>query len=105
MPMRQMLEGGSFDPKAVATLVEVFETVTTELDLHDVADRERAAKIIIGLARGKPTLDGAELGDKVIRLMRMDGRCVGSAARRPTRPQARRSTASDQSSPDVRKAP
>jgi hypothetical protein len=104
MPMRQMLEGGSFDPKAVATFVEVFETVTTELDLHDVADRERAAKIIIGLARGKPTLDGAELGDKVLRLMRIDGRYVRSAAR-PTRPQAGRSTASDQSPPDVRQAP
>ena len=24
MPMRQMLEGGAFDPKAVATSVEVF---------------------------------------------------------------------------------
>jgi hypothetical protein len=80
MPMRRMLEGGSFDSEAVAILLEVFETVTTELDLLEIADRERAAKIIIGLARGKPTLDGAELGDKVIRLMRMDGRYVGSAA-------------------------
>jgi hypothetical protein len=70
--MRRMLEGGSFDSKAVATLMDVFETVATELDLRDIADRERAAKIIIRLAQGEPTLDEAQLSDEVIRLMQMD---------------------------------
>ena len=37
MPMRRMLEGGTFDPKAVSILLEVFETVTTELGLRDMA--------------------------------------------------------------------
>jgi hypothetical protein len=72
MPMRRMLEGGSFDSKAVAILTDVFETVTTELDLRDIADREKAARIIIGLARGEPALDAAELSDQVIRVMQRD---------------------------------
>jgi hypothetical protein len=73
MPMRRMLEGGSFDSKAVAILLEVFETVTTELDLLEIADRERAAKIIVRLAQGKPALDAAELSDEVIRAIQKDG--------------------------------
>jgi hypothetical protein len=72
MPMRRMLEGGSFSSKAVAILVEVFETVTTELDLRDIADRERAARIIIRLAEGTPALDEAELSAEVIRTMQRD---------------------------------
>jgi cytidylate kinase len=72
MPMRRMLEGGSFSSKAVAILVEVFETVTTELDLRDIADRERAARIIIRLAEGAPALDEAELSAEVIRMVQRD---------------------------------
>jgi hypothetical protein len=72
MPMRRMLEGGSFDSKAVAILTEVFETVTTELDLRDIAERERAARIITRLAQAEPILDAAELSDDVIRFMQRD---------------------------------
>lgn len=72
MPMRRMLEGGSFNSKAIAILLEVFETVTTELDLRDLADRNRAGKIIIRLAQGQPTLNEAQLSDEVIRWMQMD---------------------------------
>jgi hypothetical protein len=53
LPMRRMLDGGTFDPRAVAILSEVFEAVVAELDLRDIADREKAAKIIIRMRTGK----------------------------------------------------
>jgi hypothetical protein len=56
-----MFEGGSFDSKTVALLSEVFETLVAELDLRDIADREKAAKIIIRLAKGQAILDEERL--------------------------------------------
>ena len=50
MPIRRMLEGGTFEPKAAALLIEAFNAVVAELDLRAGADKERAAKIIIRLA-------------------------------------------------------
>jgi hypothetical protein len=74
MPIKRMLEGGTFDPKATAILLDAFETVVDELDLRDVADREKAAKIIIRLAEGKADLDATILSDAALRLMRPAGK-------------------------------
>lgn len=53
MPMKRMLEeGGTFGPKAVAILLEAFNGIVAELDLRTIADREKAAKIVIKLALG-----------------------------------------------------
>jgi hypothetical protein len=73
MPIRRMLEGGTFDPQAVEILVEAFNGVAVDLKLRVLADRERAATIVIELARGRPTLDAAELRDNAVRLMQKDG--------------------------------
>ena len=53
MPIRRMLEGGTFEPKAAALLIEAFNAVVAELDLRAGADKERAAKIIIQLAHAQ----------------------------------------------------
>jgi hypothetical protein len=70
--LRPMLEGRNFDPKAVAILVEAFEGIVDELYLRTPAEREKAATILISLARAQPTLDIAELRDDAVRLMRQE---------------------------------
>jgi hypothetical protein len=74
MPLKRLLdESRAFDPKAVAILSEAFAAVVAELDLRTNADKERAARIIIRLALGQRSLDGAKLRAEVVRLMRKDG--------------------------------
>ena len=74
MPLRRMLEERrSFDPKAVALLLEAFDDIVADLDLRSTADRERAAKIVMRLALGQATLDEAKIRDEAIRLMRREG--------------------------------
>ena len=74
MPLRGMLEERrSFDPKAVALLLEAFNDIVADLDLRSTADRERAAKIVMRLALGQATLDEAKIRDEAIRLMRREG--------------------------------
>jgi hypothetical protein len=79
MPIRRMLEGGVFDPKATALLLEVFDDIVAELDLRNVADREKAAKIVLRLAHGQTNVHTAKIRTEVVRLMRKDG----SGRRRP----------------------
>jgi hypothetical protein len=43
----------SFDPKAVALLLDAFDEIVADLDLRMEADREKAAKIVMRLALGK----------------------------------------------------
>ena len=70
MPMKRMLEvEGVFDPRAVAVLLEAFDGAVAELGLRTDGDRERAAKIIIDLARGRAILDAETLRDKAVGLM------------------------------------
>jgi hypothetical protein len=71
MPLKRMLEGRNFDPKAVAILVEAFDWIVDELYQRTPAEREKAAKIVIELAAGKASLDAAKLRDEAIDLMRM----------------------------------
>ncbi len=73
MPIKRLLEGRNFDPKAVAILVEAFDAIVAELDLRTIADREMAAKIVINLAAGQATLDAAKLRDEGVRQMRRGG--------------------------------
>jgi hypothetical protein len=57
MPLKRMLDDNrTFDPKAGALLLEVFDEIVADLDLRTDADREKAAKIIIRLAHGQPNL-------------------------------------------------
>ena len=86
MPIMRMLEGRDFGPKAVAVLVEALNEIVEELDLQNVADRERAARIVIELAQAQTTLDAAELRDDAVRLMREQR--VGAHGLDPTTPEA-----------------
>ena len=75
LPLKRMLaDNRSFDPKAVALLLEAFDEVVADLDLRTDADREKAAKIVMRLALGQAELDGAKIRAEVIRLMRREGR-------------------------------
>jgi hypothetical protein len=73
MPIKRMLEGRNFDPEAVAILVDAFDAIVAELDLRTIADREKAAKIVINRAAGQKTLEAARLRDEGVRLMRKEG--------------------------------
>jgi hypothetical protein len=73
MPLRRLLEGGNFDPKAVAILLDVFDESVADLNLRTDADREKAAKIILRLAHGQATLDAGKIRAEVVRLMRKEG--------------------------------
>ena len=84
MPIMRMLEGRDFGPKAVAVLVEALNEIVEELDLQNVADRERAARIVIELAQAQTTLDAAELRDDAVRLMREQR--VGAHGLNPNHP-------------------
>jgi hypothetical protein len=80
MPIRRMLEEGTFEPKAAALLIEAFNSVVAELDLRAGADKERAAKIIIRLALGQGRLDAARIRDQAIIQVRKEN---GRRRRRP----------------------
>ena len=68
--LRRMLEGRNFDSKAAAVLVEAFNEIIDELDLRTIADRERAARIVIELAAKEAELDVAKLRDEAGDLIR-----------------------------------
>ena len=70
MPLRRMLERGVFDPRSTALLLKVFDETVADLDLRTDADREKAAKIIIRLAKGQADIDAAKIRNDVVRLMR-----------------------------------
>ena len=74
MPLERMLnDNRTFEPKAVALLLEAFDEIVAALDLRADADREKAAKIVMRLAHGQAELDAAKIRAEVIRLMRKDG--------------------------------
>jgi len=81
MPLKRLLdESRAFEPEAAALLIEAFNAVVAKLDLRSVADRERAAKIIIRLAHAQRTLDAATIRDQAIIEVRKEG---GTRRRRP----------------------
>ena len=63
----------TFDPKAVALLLEAFDETVADLDLRIEADREKAAKIVMRLAPSQTELDGAKIRAEAVRLMRKEG--------------------------------
>ena len=63
----------TFDPKAVALLLEAFDEIVADLDLRTAADREKAAKIVMRLAHDQAEIDTAKLRAEVVRLMRKEG--------------------------------
>jgi hypothetical protein len=70
MSMKRMLnQSRSFDPKAVAILLEAYNELVGELGLRATAEKERAAKLIIGLAQDQTDLDAVKLRDRVAALM------------------------------------
>lgn len=75
MPLKHMLdEGGSFDPKAVAIMLEAYDGVVADLRLHAADEREKAARLVMQLARGRADLDSASLRSGVTDLIRNEGR-------------------------------
>lgn len=82
MPLKRMLDDNrTFDPKAVALLLEAFDEIVADLDLRIDADREKAAKIVMRLAHGQTELNSGKIRAEVVRLMRREG--VGGRRRRP----------------------
>ena len=74
MPLKQMLnDNRTFDPKAVALLLEAFDEIVADLDLRTAADREKAAKIVMRLAHSLTQLDATKIGAETVRLMRKEG--------------------------------
>ena len=75
MPLKRMLgDNRTFDPKAVALLLEAFDEIIADLDLRIEADREKAAKIVVTAACPSQTeLDGAKIRAEAVRLMRKEG--------------------------------
>jgi hypothetical protein len=70
MPLKRMLnQGRSFDPKAVAILLEAYNGLVGELGLQATAEKERAAKLVIELAQDQTDLDAVKLRDSVAALM------------------------------------
>ena len=80
MPIRRMLEGGTFERKTAALLIDAFNSVVAEFDLRAGADKERAANIIIRLALGQGRVDAAKIRDQAIIEVRKES---GTRRRRP----------------------
>ena len=71
MPLARMLEQStSFNPEAVAVLLEAFNGVVTELGLQATEEREKAAKLIIQQALDQTNLDAAKLREGTVALIR-----------------------------------
>jgi hypothetical protein len=65
-----LADNRTFDPKAVALLLEAFDEIVAALDLRSDADREKAAKIVMRLAHSQTELDAGKIRAEVVRLMR-----------------------------------
>jgi len=75
MPLKRMLDqSGSFDPKAVAIMLEAYGGVVADLGLQATDEREKAARLIMQLARSRSDLDMASLRSGVTDLIRNEGR-------------------------------
>ena len=77
MPLKRLLdESGSFDPKAIAIMVEAYDGVVADLGLRATDEREKAARLVVQLARSRVELDTASLRSGVTDLIRNEG-CAG----------------------------
>jgi hypothetical protein len=74
MPLRRLLdESGSFDPKAVAIMLEAYDGVVADLGLQGADEREKAARLVMQLARSGADLDMASLRSGVTDRIRNEG--------------------------------
>jgi hypothetical protein len=74
MPLKRLLdESGSFDPKAIAIMLEAYGGVVADLRLQEAGEREKAARLVMQLARGRADLDAASLRSGVTDLIRDEG--------------------------------
>ena len=82
MPLKRLLnENRTFDPKAVAILLEAYNGAVAELGLITLAEKEEAAKIIVQLALSETELDARTLragAGAAALLMRSEGPAVHS---------------------------
>jgi hypothetical protein len=60
---------GIFDPKAIATLLEAYDSLVADLGLRTLAEKEKAAGIILHLAQEQTELDAAKLRDTAADLL------------------------------------
>ena len=75
MPLKRMLdESGSFDPKAIAIMLEAYDAVVADLGLQATDEKEKAARFVMQLARDRADLDMASLRTGVTDLIRNEGR-------------------------------
>jgi hypothetical protein len=84
VPLKRMLsENRSFDPKAIAILLEAYGGVVSELGLGPPEERESAAHLVLQVALDQTGLDATSLRDKAIALMGSEGanvRCLSPAS-------------------------
>jgi hypothetical protein len=74
MPLKRLLdESGSFDPKAVAIMLEAYDGVVADLGLKATDEKEKAARLVMQLARSQLDLDTASLRNGVTDLIRSEG--------------------------------
>jgi hypothetical protein len=75
MPLKRLLnESGSFDPKAIAIMLEAYDGVVADLGLQATDEKEKAARLVMQLARSRVELDTASLRNGVTDLIRNEGR-------------------------------
>ena len=75
MPLKHMLgESGSFDPRAVAIMLEAYDGVVADLGLQATDEKEKAARLVMRFARSRADLDTASLRASVTDLIRNEGR-------------------------------
>ena len=80
MPLKRLLnENRTFDPKAVAILLEAYDGAVAELGLITLGEKEEAAKIILQLAFSQTEHDATTLrAGAAALLMRSEGPAVHS---------------------------
>ena len=89
MPLKRMLDqSGSFDPKSVAIMLEAYDGVVADLRLQAADEKEKAARLVVQLARGRGDLDTASVRNGVTDLIRNEG-LTGPNRRRAARYAAR----------------
>ena len=77
MPLKPLLnENRTFDPKAVAILLEAYDGVVAELGVPTIEEREGAARCMMQIALGQPDLEVARLRDETATFIRSESAAV-----------------------------
>jgi hypothetical protein len=81
MPLTRILgESPYFNPEAVAILLEAYDGAVAELGLRTLAEKEKAARIVLQLALGQTDFDVAKLGAGATALMMRSESAAGCGA-------------------------